>query len=136
MSAGGAVAGGASARGAPEERPEWCHSLGAVPLTSERARATRTAEHLLEDIALGEPRAHLLQRAIRLLGRPLYPLRAHIVHHHNSMYYPPTPVTRQVRAGTLLALKRVREPATCEVTKKVPSCSGLGLGLGLDWGWA
>ena len=37
------------------------------------------------------------------------------------MYYPPTPVTRQVRAGTLLALKRVREPATCEVTKKVPS---------------
>ena len=52
-----------------------------------------------------------------------------IVHHS----YPPTPVTRQVRAGTLLALKRVSEPATCEVTKKVPSWSGLGFGLGLGY---
>ena len=38
-----------------------------------------------------------------------------------SKDYPPTPVTRQVRAVRLVALKRVREPATCEVTKKVPS---------------
>ena len=30
-------------------------------------------------------------------------------------------MTRQVRAVRLVALKRVREPATCEVTKKVPS---------------
>ena len=69
-----------------------------------------------------EPRAHTFSSARYASSAVIYFTRyAHIVHHHNSMYYPPAPVTRQVRAGTLLALKRVREPATCEVTKKVPS---------------
>ena len=72
---------------------------------------------------LANPRT-LPERVTTIVGRGLaFTLRSsHIVHHS----YPPTPVTRQVRAGTLLALKRVREPATCEVTKKVPSWSGSG----------
>eukprot|EP00964_Phaeocystis_antarctica_P039937 scaffold22820_cov61-Phaeocystis_antarctica.AAC.3 len=52
-----------------------------------------------------------------LVSGPNLLFRLYAAHKH----YPPVPVTRQVRAGTLVALKRVREPATCEVTKNVPS---------------